>query len=153
MKLRIGEAVLTADPVPGGVHVRAASGEAVFACFDLGNGMVRVTGPSGAYTVWVNGPRAGTRGGAVTVTRELGKGASAASGALTPPMPATVSRVFVTDGDVVVAGQSLMVLVAMKTEITLRAPHAGRVAALRAQIGQNVRPGDRLVHVERDETR
>ncbi len=152
MKLRIGEAVFEVEPASDGAIVRSAGSETRFRCVHLGNGLVRVEGPAGALDVWVSGARAGALGETATVTRELSRGGGAASGSLTPPMPATVSRIFVAEGERVVAGQPLLVLVAMKTEITLRSPHAGLVSDLRAAIGQNVRPGDRLVHVEREGT-
>ncbi|GDX83342.1 hypothetical protein LBMAG42_51530 [Deltaproteobacteria bacterium] len=153
MKLRIGGELLRAEAVPGGMRVFRDGRELEFACTDLGNGLVRVVGASGTFTVWVNGARAGARGEALSVTRELARGAGASTGTLSPPMPATVGRVLVVEGERVATGQALVVLVAMKTEITLRAPYEGRVVGLRATIGQNVRPGDRLVQVERDETR
>jgi biotin carboxyl carrier protein len=57
-------------------------------------------------------------------------------------MPAQVRAVQVSEGDSVEAGQTLLLLEAMKMEIRVQAPHAGRVARLLA------RPGDT---VERDQ--
>ncbi|MFD7130449.1 acetyl/propionyl/methylcrotonyl-CoA carboxylase subunit alpha [Streptomyces sp. NPDC059894] len=49
---------------------------------------------------------------------------------LTAPMPGTVTVVKVAVGDEVAAGQSLLVVEAMKMEHVISAPHAGTVAAL-----------------------
>ncbi|MER5493865.1 biotin carboxylase N-terminal domain-containing protein [Streptomyces sp. NPDC002490] len=54
---------------------------------------------------------------------------------LTAPMPGTVTVVKVAVGDVVEAGQSLLVVEAMKMEHVVSAPHAGTVT------GVDVRPG------------
>jgi 3-methylcrotonyl-CoA carboxylase alpha subunit len=53
-------------------------------------------------------------------------------------MPGKVIAVDVTEGQVVEAGQRLMVLEAMKMEHALTAPFAGTVAELAAHEGQQV---------------
>ncbi|MFE1951224.1 biotin carboxylase N-terminal domain-containing protein [Streptomyces sp. NPDC059524] len=63
-----------------------------------------------------------------------GAGAGGA-GSLTAPMPGTVTVVKVAVGDEVAAGQSLLVVEAMKMEHVIAAPHAGVVTEL------DVRPG------------
>ncbi|MGY0486407.1 acetyl/propionyl/methylcrotonyl-CoA carboxylase subunit alpha [Streptomyces sp. WG-D5] len=63
-----------------------------------------------------------------------GAGAGGA-GSLTAPMPGTVTVVKVAVGDQVAAGQSLLVVEAMKMEHMISAPHAGTVTEL------DVRPG------------
>ena len=65
-------------------------------------------------------------------------------GSLVAPMPGRVLRVEVAEGDAVVAGQALIVLEAMKTEHTLRAPQDGVVGALRAVVGALVDAGELL---------
>jgi propionyl-CoA carboxylase alpha chain len=65
-------------------------------------------------------------------------------GSLVAPMPGRVLRVEVAEGDTVVAGQALIVLEAMKTEHTLRAPQDGVVGALRAVVGALVDAGELL---------
>ncbi|MCK6524163.1 ATP-grasp domain-containing protein [Myxococcota bacterium] len=65
-------------------------------------------------------------------------------GSLVAPMPGRVLRVEVAEGDAVVAGQALIVLEAMKTEHTLRAPQDGVVGALRAVAGALVDAGELL---------
>ena len=69
---------------------------------------------------------------------------AAGSGAVTAPMPGKVVAVLVAEGDVVEAGQALVVLEAMKMESTLAAEVAGRVTAVRATAGASVAAGDLL---------
>lgn len=65
---------------------------------------------------------------------------AARSGAdsLTAPMPGTVTVVKVAVGDEVAAGQSLLVVEAMKMEHVVAAPHAGTVAELDVTPGTTV---------------
>jgi acetyl-CoA/propionyl-CoA carboxylase biotin carboxyl carrier protein len=66
--------------------------------------------------------------------------ASRAGGAdtLTAPMPGTVTVVKVAAGDVVTAGQSLLVVEAMKMEHVITAPHDGTVASVDVTCGSTV---------------
>lgn len=77
-----------------------------------------------------------------TARRVTGLGASTAStGRLTAPMPGTVLKVTVADGDKFEAHQPLIVMESMKMEMTLSAPHAGRVAEVCCLPGQLVEMG------------
>ncbi|MEU2335510.1 biotin carboxylase N-terminal domain-containing protein [Streptomyces sp. NPDC013172] len=69
------------------------------------------------------------------VAASLSRAAHAGADSLTAPMPGTVTVVKVAVGDRVTAGQSLLVVEAMKMEHVVCAPHAGTVAEL------DVRPG------------
>ncbi|MEU5308341.1 biotin carboxylase N-terminal domain-containing protein [Streptomyces sp. NPDC021562] len=69
------------------------------------------------------------------VAASLSRAAHAGADSLTAPMPGTVTVVKVAVGDRVTAGQSLLVVEAMKMEHVVSAPHAGTVAEL------DVRPG------------
>ena len=68
--------------------------------------------------------------------------------ALMAPMPATVRRVNVAVGDAVNAGDTLIVLEAMKMELPIRAGAAGTVKALACREGELVQPGVALVEIE-----
>lgn len=57
---------------------------------------------------------------------------------LAAPMPGTVTVVKVAVGDEVVAGQSLLVVEAMKMEHVISAPHAGTVTELDVTAGATV---------------
>jgi acetyl/propionyl-CoA carboxylase alpha subunit len=73
--------------------------------------------------------------------------ASEEAGSLHAPMPGTVVRVEVADGQSVAAGTVIVVLEAMKMEHAVRAPHDGVVASLSATVGQTVDTGEVLAVV------
>ena len=80
---------------------------------------------------------------------DAGAGGGDAGGAsLTAPMPGTVVKVLVGEGDEVEEGQLLLVLEAMKTEHSIAAPHDGVVSSLPFGEGDNVPGGDVLVELE-----
>ena len=70
--------------------------------------------------------------------------------ALCAPMPATVSAILVKPGAVVDAGDTLVRLEAMKMELAIRAPSAGRVTTLDCRVGDLVQPGRPLVTLDPD---
>ncbi|MFF6800729.1 acetyl-CoA carboxylase biotin carboxylase subunit [Streptomyces sp. NPDC012616] len=72
------------------------------------------------------------------VAASLTGGAHAGADSLTAPMPGTVTVVKVAVGDEVAAGQSLLVVEAMKMEHVICAPHAGTVAELDVSPGSTV---------------
>jgi 3-methylcrotonyl-CoA carboxylase alpha subunit len=75
-------------------------------------------------------------------------GADAPGASLTAPMPGTVVKVLVGEGDDVEEGQVLLVLEAMKMEQPVAAPHAGRVASLPYGEGTLVPGGVVLAEIE-----
>ncbi len=72
--------------------------------------------------------------------------------ALTAPMPGTVTVVKVAPGDHVAAGQSLLVVEAMKMEHVISAPHAGTVTELDVTPGSTVAMDQVLAVVVPDES-
>ncbi|MFJ5031002.1 biotin carboxylase N-terminal domain-containing protein [Streptomyces sp. NPDC088560] len=72
------------------------------------------------------------------VAASLSGAAHAGADSLTAPMPGTVTVVKVAVGDEVAAGQSLLVVEAMKMEHVISAPHAGTVAELDVTPGTTV---------------
>ncbi|WP_318203408.1 acetyl/propionyl/methylcrotonyl-CoA carboxylase subunit alpha [Streptomyces sp. SCL15-4] len=72
------------------------------------------------------------------VAASLNRAAHAGADSLTAPMPGTVTVVKVAVGDEVAAGQSLLVVEAMKMEHVISAPHAGTVAELDVTPGSTV---------------
>ncbi|MGV9403697.1 acetyl-CoA carboxylase biotin carboxylase subunit [Streptomyces sp. NPDC003667] len=72
------------------------------------------------------------------VEASLSRSAHAGADSLTAPMPGTVTVVKVAVGDEVTAGQSLLVVEAMKMEHVVSAPHAGTVAELDVPPGSTV---------------
>jgi biotin carboxyl carrier protein len=77
-----------------------------------------------------------TRGGAAGAAR---------SRTLTAPLPGKISRVAVRPGDAVQAGDTLVVIEAMKMENEFKAGAPGTVAEVRVAPGQAVNAGDVLV--------
>jgi acetyl-CoA/propionyl-CoA carboxylase biotin carboxyl carrier protein len=67
-----------------------------------------------------------------------GAALGAGGGALTAPMPGTVTVVKVAKGEDVVAGQSLLVVEAMKMEHVITAPHDGTVTEIDVGAGSTV---------------
>ena len=86
------------------------------------------------YVIGTSDPRAG-----------LGRGDEAS---LSAPMPATVVAINVAAGQTVAAGDVLVLLEAMKMELAVTAPYAGRVRAIACHVGELVQPNVPLVELE-----
>jgi acetyl-CoA/propionyl-CoA carboxylase biotin carboxyl carrier protein len=71
-------------------------------------------------------------------------------GSLTAPMPASVRTVHVAVGDRVSAGDAMVVLEAMKMQMSVRTPTAGTVSAVHVAEGDVVAAGHMLVEIEED---
>ena len=61
------------------------------------------------------------------------------------PMPGTVLKILVSQGDVVAKGAPLLILEAMKMEHQVVAPRDGVVASINCREGEMVQPGVELV--------
>jgi biotin carboxyl carrier protein len=97
----------------------------------------------------------GAREYGVTLTDPKHLRAAAAAGGeqggraqLKAPMPGKVVRVMVELGQVVEAGQPVVVVEAMKMQNELKSPKSGTVAELRADPGSTVNAGDVLAVIE-----
>lgn len=98
--------------------------------------------------VWINGrARLVADGTKANRRKSSGPGAQGPD-KVTPPTPATVVRIAVEMGEMVEKGQPCAVVSAMKMEITLPAPYAGKVIAINAEAGSQVSPGDIIVAIE-----
>lgn len=64
------------------------------------------------------------------------------------PIPGTVFMLKVAPGAQVITGQDLLILEAMKMKNVIRAPRAGKIAAVVVKNGQQVAAGDVLVVFE-----
>jgi acetyl-CoA/propionyl-CoA carboxylase biotin carboxyl carrier protein len=84
------------------------------------------------------------------VQRKAKKGASVAAGgdALTAPMQGTIVKLTVSEGDTVAAGDTVVVLEAMKMEQPLTAHKAGVVTGLKAAVGEVVQSGAILCEIK-----
>ena len=81
-----------------------------------------------------------------------GRSTAAASSAIAEeilaPMPGTVLRIEVKAGDAFAAHQPLIIMESMKMEMTLSAPHAGRVAQVACTVGELVPMGKVLAKLK-----
>jgi 3-methylcrotonyl-CoA carboxylase alpha subunit len=115
---------------------------------------MRVHDP-GAERVWLCGPQGThtwTRVDRVRHALAGGDAAGADAGnSLRAPMPGLVTSVPVSVGASVRAGDTLVMLEAMKMLHTLAAPADGRVTELRCREGDSVRGGDVLAVIEPEE--
>jgi biotin carboxyl carrier protein len=66
---------------------------------------------------------------------------SSGDGRVKAPIPGTIVRLLVSEGQAVEAGQPLLVLEAMKMENQIRAPRSGNVGQLNVAAGQSVTLG------------
>lgn len=67
---------------------------------------------------------------------------------LTAPMPSTVVAILKQEGDIVVKGEPLIVLEAMKMEHTIRSPKNGNLIAVFYAVGAQVNEGAELLRLE-----
>ncbi|MBN2345367.1 MAG: biotin/lipoyl-binding protein [Candidatus Aminicenantes bacterium] len=111
------------------------SGQSVF------SGLVRGAAP----------PAAPPRESAPVVSPPLSSAAAPPEGAavVAAPLPGLVLELMVKEGDAVKAGQSLLVMEAMKMENQIQAPFDGTVKKIFVQKGANIGEGDKLVEIAR----
>ena len=106
----------------------------------------------GRYTLWVDGYRFEVE--ALDERTRSIRDLSAANAAPTgpapvlAPMPGLIVRVNVSPGDVVEAGQGVVVMEAMKMENELRATSSGKVKSVEVSAGTAVEQGAILVSLE-----
>lgn len=72
---------------------------------------------------------------------------AASADAQLSPMPGTILKVLVKEGDAVKANQPLMVLEAMKMENEIVATQDGTVAGIHVTLGQIINAGDALITI------
>jgi biotin carboxyl carrier protein len=121
----------------------------------IGDTMHRVIARRGArrgqYTLLMNGHRHVVEAldARARAIRDLAAATAGAAGPapLVAPMPGMIVRVSVAPGDVVSAGQGLIVMEAMKMENELRASGPGTVTAVRVVAGTAVQKGAVLVEL------
>jgi 3-methylcrotonyl-CoA carboxylase alpha subunit len=156
LTLRDGETVMTirAEPGPDGVRLTLPTGPVL--ARPEPNGL-RLDGV--AYRL-----RVVRQGEAIIVIQhasnhilhpvdQLAPPASAASGGgkVMAPIPGRVVRILVAPGDSVLRGAALLVIEAMKMELTLSAPMDGVVATIRPAVDEMVQEGTELVTFVVDE--
>jgi len=75
-------------------------------------------------------------------------GAATSGDALTAPMQGTIVKIAVEDGQIVEAGQTVIVLEAMKMEQPINAHKGGVLTGLRAAVGETVTSGTVLAEIK-----
>ena len=114
---------------------------------------VEVNGKRFSVRLWLpDAPVAATSGGARRArprpTTTSGGGGAASDGTVTAPMQGTILKVLVAPGDAIEAGQSVIVLEAMKMENHIEAEKSGTVTEVRVAEGDTVGTGDLLVVID-----
>lgn len=126
--------------VPGGVISMIIDGRSRTA---------RVARRDGGLVVWVGGHRldldVGSAGDEAVSSAGAGAGAS---GVIKAPMPGSVVKLLVEEGEEVKAGQSLVIVEAMKMENEVRSPVDGVVKAVNVSAGDSVGTTEVIVEVE-----
>jgi len=69
------------------------------------------------------------------------------AGKINSPLPGTVVKILVREGDTVKVGQKLMVLEAMKMENNIDSDKDGKVTSIPVRPGQSVMEGDTLIEI------
>jgi biotin carboxyl carrier protein len=112
---------------------------------DDGHQIVYVAGSRGSTWAFSNGR---VFRPAVPVRQAIRSRTAGAVQSLTAPMPATVIKVLVTTGQAVKAGDTLVIVEAMKMELPVRAPADASVKAVRCREGEIVQADQTLVELE-----
>lgn len=73
---------------------------------------------------------------------------SITTGSVVAPMPGTILKLKVSQGQEVKKGQVLLILEAMKMENEITAPIDGKVSAIYVEVGKSVSARDVMVHIE-----
>ena len=73
---------------------------------------------------------------------------SSIEGGLLAPMPGKISEVLIKKDQKVKAGQSLMIIEAMKMEQTIKSPNAGKISKIMVKKGQQVENGESLLVID-----
>jgi len=87
------------------------------------------------------------RGNATAAKTGSGRPRATAPGHVTTSMPGTIIEVLVKKGDVVKAGDAVLVTEAMKMETEVQAPIAGTVLEVHVAKGDSVNPDEALVEI------
>jgi len=150
-----GDDGVRVDGQPVGVEVRAAEAGIWILRRGSEQTVAQVDGRGGKLTVEIRRPGRdplviaadvsdARRGAAVTAARSA---AGAAPVTVRSPIPGRLIKLLVKAGDAVAAGQTVVVLEAMKMENELGAPRAGRITEVRCAEGTAVEAGQDLVIV------
>ena len=105
---------------------------------------VELDGQSFEATVWVPQSSLATNKG----EKKKKSGSAAGNGEIVVPMQGTVVKVLVEEGQSVEAGETILVLEAMKMENNIEADKAGTISKVNVEAGQSVSGGDIAIIIE-----
>jgi len=77
-----------------------------------------------------------------------GSAGSASGTAIKAPLPGVITEICVAEGDEVQAGDTVIVLEAMKMANALQAEKSGKVSSVVVKVGQSVMEDEALVYIE-----
>lgn len=141
-RVAIGDRVYDVDwvEVQNGVFSMIVDGRARTAC---------VARRDGGLIVWVDGRRVSLdrRAQGDDIAGTAG-GSGAGSGVVKAPMPGTVVKVLVSEGDEVSAGRSIVIVEAMKMENEVRSQVDGVVRKVNVSAGDSVGTTEAMVEIE-----
>jgi len=136
----------TIEPYAGAAPADAEPAERETIVVEVGGKRLEVSLPAG----FAAAPAAGGAGRKAAPKRAAGKraGAAVSGDSLTAPMQGTIVKVAAAEGDAVEAGQTIVVLEAMKMEQPLTAHKAGTVTNLNAEVGAVVTSGSVICEIK-----
>lgn len=140
IKARVGEAVIEAvvETLPDGAAL-LRMGHRTHRCYFVRS--------RNFVDVWVDG-QASRFEVVETRSARATSAAGLATQEITAPMPGTVLRINVAPGDRFEDHQPLIIMESMKMELTLSAPHGGRVTDILCRVGELVPMGKVLAKLE-----
>jgi len=132
-------------PFGGGAATDDDPGERETIVVEVGGKRLEVSLPAG-----FGGGSGGGAARKAAPKRSAGRksGAAASGDSLTAPMQGTIVKVAVSEGDVVAAGDLIVVLEAMKMEQPLNAHKAGTITGLNAEVGAVVTSGAAICDIK-----
>jgi acetyl-CoA/propionyl-CoA carboxylase, biotin carboxylase, biotin carboxyl carrier protein len=130
-------------PYAGGAEAAAEDAARETVVVEVGGKRLEVSLPAGFGAGGGSARKAAPRRAAAKKS-----GAAASGDTLTAPMQGTIVKVAVAEGDVVEAGQMVVVLEAMKMEQPLNAHKAGTITGLSAEVGAVVTSGSAICEIK-----
>jgi 3-methylcrotonyl-CoA carboxylase alpha subunit len=126
LRLTIDGTIIDAESLPGAIRVNGTAHR------------MRITARNNICTIILHG-----RNHPVTLIDKLAppRAQTASAGSLAAPIPARITRIHAANGAAVTKGAVLLTLEAMKMELSVTAPFAGKVQGIRHEVGDMVQEG------------
>jgi acetyl/propionyl-CoA carboxylase alpha subunit len=140
---------VTVDDRPYDVDWHRVDGDVVSLLIDGRSYTAGVARDDVGLVVWIGGHRVRLETGTGdSETVAVAGGAGPAGGAIKAPMPGSVVKVLVGEGDEVGVNQSLVIVEAMKMENEVRSPMAGIVRKVNVSPGDSVGTTEVMLEIE-----